>query len=717
MKGSKPFPFLVLSLGLCAVLCACSTHAPTDIVALNIANSSVPDGVVLSPYTITLVPSGGVGPYTWTLDSGTLPPGLTLSSGGVISGTPLSTDLNSDGTAKKYSFTVRVTDSQTPTAAYQKGGFSITINPLPVVTSTTLPNAFIGVPYTTTLTNTGGLSPFTWSISAGSLPPGLTLSASAGTISGTATGTGMTYPFTIQVTDADSNTASADVSITVKGKLQGNFAFSFNGYRNGTPFYTVGSFIGDGLGNLSGVLDQNDSVNGPLTNTPFTGTYSITGTNNLGSMTFTIPALGVTYSYVLAVPLNGDVRFTLSDTNNPMVYGSGVIKVQTLPKVPGLMQFSGAYSLGFFGVDSAGHRSAGAGSFKTDSTGSTITSGVEDTNDNGTVQSDVAITGGTVTADTDFTSTGRGTLTLTVGSSTQNYAFYVVNTLTEFVAVQTDAPSSGASLSLVSALKQCVGGTGNCTIGAATLNAAAVMELNGATPTGPDVQLGVSTFDGQGNITLFQTDENNAGTVTRNTFTGTYTVDGNTGRVTVTGISSTPPVWYIVGSNKGFVIGTDPSATEGIFEPQTGGPFTLASFLLSYAGTTVQPVSSSVTNEADSTIIPAPGGTLKVTYDSSGPAGPMMNQMVSLPYILDPSAINPGTATGAFFLTMPTGAPTPTNDCSCDDDRVYGHGRAAVTGGSPDFSNNKWVSLNVAVPTTGAADPNPRITSVASTHQ
>jgi hypothetical protein len=714
MKGSKPFPFLVLALGLCAVLTACSTHTPSDIFALNIANTSVPDGVVLSPYTVRLVPSGGVGPYTWTLDSGTLPPGLTLSSGGVISGTPLSTDLNSDGTAKKYSFTVRVTDSQTPTAAYQKGGFSITINPLPMVTSTTLPDAFLGVQYMTTLTNSGGLSPFTWSITAGTLPPGLTLSASLGTISGTATGTGMTYPFTIQVTDADSNTASANVSITVKGKLQGSFAFSFNGYNNGTPFYIVGSFTGDGLGNISGFLDQNDPVHGPTTNTPFTGTYSISGTSNLGSMTFTIPALGVTYSYVLAVPLNGDVRFTLNDTNNPMVYGSGVIKAQTLPKIPGLVQFSGSYSLGFFGVDSAGHRSAGAGSFKTDSTGSNVTSGVEDTNDNGTVQSDVSITGGTVTADSDFTSTGRGTLTLTAGSTTQNYAFYVVNLSSEFVAVQTDSPSSGASLSLVSALKQCAGASGNCLINTATLNATAVMELNGATPTGPDVQLGVSSFDGQGNITLFQTDENNAGTVTRNTFTGTYTVDPNTGRVAVTGISSTPPVWYLVSGNRGFVIGTDPSATEGIFEPQSGGPFTLASFLLSYAGTTVQPVSSSVTNEADSTTIPAPGGKLVVTYDSSGPAGPMMNQMVTLPYVLDP---NNGATTGAFFLTMASPPPPPTNDCSCDEIVYMVTAAAAVTGGSPDFSNNKWVSLNVAVPATGAPDPNPRITSVTSTHQ
>ena len=43
-------------------------------------------------------------PFTWTLNSGTLPPGLTLSSGGVISGTPPVTDLDSSGNAKTYSF-------------------------------------------------------------------------------------------------------------------------------------------------------------------------------------------------------------------------------------------------------------------------------------------------------------------------------------------------------------------------------------------------------------------------------------------------------------------------------------------------------------------------------------------------------------------------------------------------------------------------------------
>ena len=146
-----------------------------------------------------------------------------------------------------------------------------------------------------------------------------------------------TYPFTIQVTDADSNTATAQVSITITGKLQGNNAFSFNGFNNGTPFYMAGSFIGDGAGNItSGVLDQNDFTNGVTTNAPFTGTYTI-GTNGLGTLSFVIGApLNVTYNYIMAPSLTGDIKFILADTNHPNIYGSGVIKAQTLSGLTGL---------------------------------------------------------------------------------------------------------------------------------------------------------------------------------------------------------------------------------------------------------------------------------------------------------------------------------------------------------------------------------------------
>lgn len=719
MKGFKPFLFLALAVYFC-VLTACGGHPPNGPGALNISNGSVPDGVVLSPYTVTLGTIGGQGPFTWTLNSGTLPPGLTLSSGGVISGTPPITDLDSSGNAKKYSFTVKVTDSQTPTAAFQTGSFSITINPLPVVTSTTPPNGTVGLGYSYALTNTGGLAPFSWSVSAGTLPPGLAVNGAF--ISGTPTGTAAcgTFPFTIQVTDADSNTATAQVSIRIEGKLEGNNAFSFNGFNNGQPFYTVGSFVGDCTGNItSGVLDQNDA-NGVTTKAAFTGTYSI-GAANLGTLTFTIPALNnVTYNYSLGVPLNGDVEFILADSNHPNIYGSGLIKAQTLPTlgISSLCPLTGpcSWAMGFFGVDAGGNRSAGAGAFKADVSGN-LTSGVEDTNDNGTVASHVAFTGLWV-PDADFATTGRGTITLNVGTNTLNYAFYVVNPKGELVAVQTDLVSSGASLSLVSLLQPVLNITGSG-FSNTSLKGSSVMELNGYTGGSsplPDVSLGVGQFDGAGTITLFQTEENKGGTyIPATAVTGSYSVDPATGRVTVSLPTGPQPVWYLAGSNKGFVIGTDSAVTQGSFEPQAGSPFSLPSFLIAYAGGTIQPVLASVTNEVDSTVIPPPGGRMDVTYDASGgpgspPPPPVMNQMLSSTYALgdDPGGTRTNT-TGKFILTATTSS-VPTAI-------AYMVTAAAQGGtGTPDLSRNKWVSINIATPT-GAQDPNPRLTVVQSSHQ
>jgi hypothetical protein len=81
------------------------------------------------------------------------------------------------------------------------------------ITTTTLPDATQGAAYSATLTATGGVMPYTWSVTSGSLPAGLTLSSS-GAISGTASATG-TSNFTVSVLSSDSQTASATLSLTV----------------------------------------------------------------------------------------------------------------------------------------------------------------------------------------------------------------------------------------------------------------------------------------------------------------------------------------------------------------------------------------------------------------------------------------------------------------------------------------------------------------------
>src|SRR5271166_6075612 len=161
MKGSKPFPLVGLGLIFCVLLMsACGGKTPPNgPSALNILTSSpLPTGAEGDAYKQGLVASGGVQPYTWTVDSGALPPGLTLSTDGVLSGTPPT------GSAGTYSFTVRVTDSQSPVKAYQIANLSLTINPPLSFPVSTLTNAVIAVPYSATITASGGLTPYTYKV-------------------------------------------------------------------------------------------------------------------------------------------------------------------------------------------------------------------------------------------------------------------------------------------------------------------------------------------------------------------------------------------------------------------------------------------------------------------------------------------------------------------------------------------------------------------------
>jgi hypothetical protein len=150
---------------------------------------------------------GGTTPFDWSLASGQLPPGLTLPTGGQISGTP-----SASGT---YNFTAKVTDSSSP-AQSATASFSITVAGSGLaVTTTTLSGGSVGTSYSATLQASGGTTPYTWSIASGQLPTGLSLSA-GGQISGTPSASG-TYNFTAKVTDSSNpiQSATSALSITI----------------------------------------------------------------------------------------------------------------------------------------------------------------------------------------------------------------------------------------------------------------------------------------------------------------------------------------------------------------------------------------------------------------------------------------------------------------------------------------------------------------------
>lgn len=163
---------------------------------LTITTTTLPDGVVGAPYPpTTLAFTGGTGAVTWSISPATALSALGLSfdpTSGTITGTPT---VATTGT----SFTVTATDTGTP-AQTTSTTLTIRIGAVLTITTAALPNASQGVAYTQTLTASGGLGAYTWSIAAGSLPPGLTLSP-AGVISGAPTTAG-TFTFTIQVVDS-----------------------------------------------------------------------------------------------------------------------------------------------------------------------------------------------------------------------------------------------------------------------------------------------------------------------------------------------------------------------------------------------------------------------------------------------------------------------------------------------------------------------------------
>jgi len=119
-----------------------------------------------APLGISMSATGGTAPSNWSVISGSLPPGVTLSGAGLLAGTPTASG--------SYSFGVRVTDRQSnsATAALNTG----VLQPLKI-TTTALPSGSIGVNYGIQLTGSGGYSSYSWSLTSGSLPPGFSLTS------------------------------------------------------------------------------------------------------------------------------------------------------------------------------------------------------------------------------------------------------------------------------------------------------------------------------------------------------------------------------------------------------------------------------------------------------------------------------------------------------------------------------------------------------------
>jgi len=379
--------------------------------------------------------------------------------------------------------------------------------------------------------------------------------------------------------------------------LFGMYDFLYTGFAGG-PELIAGSFGVDASGN---VLGQEECSAYPFSihySDTMTGKCTSSAIANQGTVSFTLnPPAGATTSYTFVVQQGGSgpQRGRLvADTSSPSnVPGSGVLVATPLTSV----LEDGDYVFGLVGSDP--HGGGGLGSQESivgrfTCTNGTVSAGVADVNDGGTVTTDVPVTGTAATAPSMGLTTPEYlsvNLNLTIGGAQ--------------VPLSVRVNSSGGGLAYSNGLVGFLSPQTNAgTYDNASLNAPFVFStwgapsplFTGSTYTSSSVTtLGLSSgFDSDAGTFNLQFDNVSGGVSKLNqTVTGaTYSVASN-GRATVSytsGGSMQNYVYYLDGANDGYILGLGNTAEFGFFQPQAAGPFTAATINGAFASATFLPL-------------------------------------------------------------------------------------------------------------------------------
>jgi hypothetical protein len=362
---------------------------------------ALPSAIAGTAYSQQLSYTGGSGSPAWSLTTGALPPGLTLSAAGVISGTP-----SNAGAGATYTFTVTVTTGTQTSASVQ---FSIVEPALPAIATLTLPSGNVGIAYSQQLAYSGGSGATpSWAIVAGSLPSGsgLTLSTS-GLLSGTPIAA-TTYNFSVAVTIGSQTSAPQaytliinSLVVTSGASASGEVALPFSFHltaAGGTGPYTWS--LAPGSNALPSGLALNAST-GLISGTPTTSTGS--------PFSMTVQAadsLSATATQAMTITTNA-ARGTADNS-----------------------ELNGQYAFLLTGFDPSGNPLTTAGKFTADGNGN-IVSGVLDTNSNGLTapHTNQTLLAATYAVGSD----NRGKLTLTTASGSTIYVL-ALNSISSGIA-------------------------------------------------------------------------------------------------------------------------------------------------------------------------------------------------------------------------------------------------------------------------------------------
>jgi hypothetical protein len=276
-------------------------------------------GQVDAAYSATLKGSGGCGPalpYQYRVLSGALPPGISLSSSGVFSGKPT--------TAGTYEFYLELSDENPPSQPWcipktAERQFRITVNPGLSLSKDQRPVGTVGTPYSNPIpaslvTSPSSTQPATnlaWSVITGTLPPGITLGASDGVLSGTPTTEG-SYTFTVKATSDSAGSDTETYTIVVRTPVViaplGLHPWGLHGSEVGIPIDTTLSATG-GTGTFTWTLAGGSLPTGVILGQDGT----ISGTpNTAGKYAFTVQVTDSearTTSLNVLLPVAGKLAF------------------------------------------------------------------------------------------------------------------------------------------------------------------------------------------------------------------------------------------------------------------------------------------------------------------------------------------------------------------------------------------------------------------------
>jgi uncharacterized protein YhjY with autotransporter beta-barrel domain len=324
--------------------------------AIVLAPSTLPAATVAAAYSQTITASGGAGGYSFAVTSGALPAGLTLAAGGGLTGTPTA--------GGSFNFTITTTDSASATGSL---AYTLTVNaPTVTVSPTTVTAATVGQAYSgATFSGSGGTGPYTFSVSAGALPAGMSLNSSTGALSGTPTAGG-TFNFTVKALDSSTGTGpyfgTQAVSLTVGAPtitVSPNFppnmtvgqaytqTFTASGGTSTYSFAVTAGTIPAGMTLSSGGVLSGTPTEGGTFNFTITATDSSTGTGPFtGSHPYTLLAQAATVTVNPATLPGGTVGAaysqTLTGSGGTAPYGGFTVTGGALPAGVSLNSSTGA---------------------------------------------------------------------------------------------------------------------------------------------------------------------------------------------------------------------------------------------------------------------------------------------------------------------------------------------------------------------------------------